>query len=294
MLVEVPLSSGPTPVPRSDLLCGKLTIRRALDLNLGNILLRLPQGTDQLTPGELYACYGKPRLETMRSLHGQPLPEGVPQFGVVPVWFGLDSEDVALSEARILLSDFGESYMPSTHDRYYSRTPILLAPPEARFQPGAPLSFSADVWSLACAVWAVLSRGFLFRGWFPSPDAVTREHVNVLGKLPPEWWTQWQRRHVWFNDQGEPIVDAEDAMPLAVRFERSVQAPRREYGMEVMEAAEAEAFVSMVRSMLAYRPEERATAAEVLQSEWMRKWGLPAMQRMNAQDKGLNASCERC
>jgi serine/threonine-protein kinase SRPK3 len=32
-----------------------------------------------------------------------------------------------------------------------------------------------------------------------------KEHVNLLGKLPPEWWPEWDARLRWFNEEGVRI-----------------------------------------------------------------------------------------
>lgn len=49
---------------------------------------------------------------------------------------------------------------------------------------------------------------------------------------------------------------------------------RQKNGSEIGEDEKA-AFLNLMRRMLVFRPEERPTANEVLQSEWMVKWGLP-------------------
>ena len=42
------------------------------------------------------------------------------------------------------------------------------------------------------------------------------------------------------------------------------------------------ALLAMVKGILAFRPDERLTAMEVLGSEWMRRWGLPALAKVAA------------
>ncbi|KAK9234773.1 hypothetical protein V1525DRAFT_32806 [Lipomyces kononenkoae] len=39
----------------------------------------------------------------------------------------------------------------------------------------------------------------LFGGFHPSADWMAKEHVEVLGKLPAEWWQKWDARMKWFN-----------------------------------------------------------------------------------------------
>lgn len=72
----------------------------------------------------------------------------------------------------------------------------------------------------------------------------------------------------WFDD-GAPLEDREGVYSLEDRFRFSTQEPRQKEGMEMFDQEAQGALLAMLRSMLEYKPEERATAAEVLESEWM-------------------------
>lgn len=50
---------------------------------------------------------------------------------------------------------------------------------------------------------------------------------------------------------------------LGQRFEYSIQKARVEAGLETMTEKEKRAFKAMIRSMLIYRPNERATAQQI-------------------------------
>lgn len=50
--------------------------------------------------------------------------------------------------------------------------------------------------------------------------------------------------------------------------------------MPPIESAERDAILSMLRSMLSYRPETRPTAKQVLEFEWMVKWALPEYDKI--------------
>lgn len=197
----------------------------------------------------------------------------------MPVWLGKDSEYISLSEARILLSDFGESFQPSITTRYHSNTPVLSAPPEIYFLSQTPLSFPADIWSLACTIYSIIGARPLFEGLAPSADWMTMEHVTALGILPSEWWAKWDSRSKWFNEDGTRN-NRDLGRPWAGRFEKFVQEPRRRCGMEVIEEEEKAALFTMLKAMLAFRPEERLTAEEVLESKWMKEWALPEIEKM--------------
>lgn len=49
--------------------------------------------------------------------------------------------------------------------------------------------------------------------------------------------------------------------------------------MEEIGEAEKDALLQMIRVMLAFRPTEMLTAAEVMKSEWMLQWALPVLDR---------------
>lgn len=249
------------------------------DLHPGNILLRLPEGLDRLSSDQLYKKYGEPHAEPVVRLDDGLLPKGVPTHGIVAIWFGKGSELILPSEAGIFLTDFGESYLPSNTARFQSNTPRLLVPPEVYFMPKERLSFPADIWTLACTVWTIIGQRPLFEGFMPSAEWVTKEHVEVFGKLPHEWWQKWEARSKWFDEEGSRNGGSV-GRPWTERFEYSVQKPRLKYGMEEVGEDEKTALFVMLQSMMAFRPEERPTAEKILEFEWMRKWALPELERM--------------
>lgn len=251
------------------------------DLHLGNILLKVPPTFDQITLEQLYEKYGAPELDPVVHLNGNPLPPGVPSHGVASIWLGEASEEITLAEARILLSDFGEAFSYSKKEpKYESRTPLVIRPPEVRFEPNMPLSFSSDIWSLACTIWSIIAQRPLFEGFLATEDDITCEQVDTLGILPPEWWSKWEaRRHKFFED-GKPM-NRNPFRSWDDRFEDSVQQPRRDSGMPLFDARERNAVFDMLRLMLSFRPENRPTTQQILQSEWMVKWALPEYGKIN-------------
>ena len=205
----------------------------------------------------------------------------------MPIWLGNKSELITLPETSIFLTDFGESYMPSITPRYYSNTPDILVPPEAHLLPQKPLSFPADIWTMACTIWSIIGQRHLFEGFNPSADWMAKEYVEVLGKLPNEWWQKWDTRRKWFNEDGVREF-GEVGRHWEERFERSVQKPRQECEMEVVGDEEKAALFVMLKAMMAFTPGERSTAEEILESEWMRKWALPELERMKKTEKTKN------
>lgn len=248
------------------------------------MLLRLPASFDQLSTKQFYQYFGQPCTERVVRLDGLPLPPCVPSHGVVPVWLGKKANEVTLSEAHLLLSDFGEAFSPQDPqtDRRVSQchTPLAVSPPEAFFEPDTPLSFPVDIWALACAIWSMFSPRQLFDATLATPDDISCQRVDLLGSLPHKWWMGWDARFEYFERDGEAKKDRFVYPSLEKCFEQDIQASRRRSGMCGFDDDEARAILDMLRQMFAFRPEERASAEAVLSSEWMTIWGLPAAREV--------------
>ncbi|KAJ5950798.1 uncharacterized protein N7479_009211 [Penicillium vulpinum] len=249
------------------------------DLHTGNILLGLPADFDQLSIEELYEKYGSPTLEPVIRFDGQPIKESsIPSSVVPPIWLGKASEEFSLPESRVLLSDFGEAYRPSIEYRYSSHTPISFTPPEARFDPECGLSFSADIWTLACSIWIILGQRPLFEDILATPDDITAEQVDTRGKLPLRWWEKWAARHRYFDESGKPN-QGRQVRSWEDRFEKHIQLPRQQAGIPGFDVEEKAAIMNMLRSMLCFEPEKRLTARDILKCEWMERWAVPDFEK---------------
>jgi len=248
------------------------------DLHIGNVLLRLPADFDQLSIEQLYEKYGSPASESVVRLDGQPLEPSVPSSAVPPIWLGKASEEFSPSESKVLLSDFGEAYRPLTEHRCGSHAPLSCVPPEARFEPERGLSFSSDIWTLACSIWIILGQRPLFEDILATPDDITAEQVDTRGKLPQEWWEKWEARHEYFDESGEPN-QGRQVRSWEDRFEKHIQLPRQKAGIPRFDMEEKAAVMDMLRSMLSFEPEKRLTAQGILKCEWMEKWALPDFEK---------------
>ncbi|KMU92026.1 hypothetical protein CIHG_09834 [Coccidioides immitis H538.4] len=227
------------------------------DIHLRNVLVKLPSSFDQLPIEQLYETYGKPQAVPVTRCDGKPLPPNVPATAVIPHHLGKDAEEFSLSDAEVLLSDFGEAFSPALNVRLGEscHTPLAMRPPEARFEPQSPLSF--------------------FSRYLESGH-------NNLGNSWHEgdfqyWWERWDERGQFFNQDGHPREDRDVWPPIDEAFEEGIQRYRRKRGMGVFEVDETAAILDLMRRMLAFRPEQRPTAEEILKSEWMVKWALPAL-----------------
>lgn len=247
------------------------------DIHLGNALLRLPSDFQTLSGEDIRIKYDAPEPEPITRADGKPLAVGVPSHATPAIWLGADSEGIAFSEAKLLLSDFGTAFSPQKEARFNSFTPWMIQPPEARFEPSKPLSFPSDIWGLGFAVWAIFGQRPLHDSFLLSRDDALADQVDALGSLPPEWWKRWEARSKRFTDDGRP-KDGRSVWTWDARFEDSIQEPRRREGMELVQDEEKAALYELVRGMLHYRPEDRWSIEKVMGSSWMQNWGLPTMK----------------
>ncbi|PGH04947.1 CMGC/SRPK protein kinase [Blastomyces parvus] len=265
------------------------------DIHLRNILVKLPSSFNQLSIEQLYDEYGKPETVPIAQQNGKPLPPIVPAKAVIPLYLGKNAEEFSLPDAQVLLSDFGEAFAPALEARRREdcHTPLAMRPPEARFEPQAPLSFSADIWSLAIAIWEILGMKAIFSSEFATADDITSQQIDVLGPMPLSWWERWDERSQFFYQDGRPKGCRDVWYPIDEAFEEGVQQYRRKRGVGEFGQEETAALLELMCQMLAFRPEERPTAEEVLKSEWMVKWVLPDFKRSLQMGQALQGGEEK-
>ncbi|KAJ6188548.1 hypothetical protein N7519_003456 [Penicillium mononematosum] len=222
------------------------------DVHLGNILLKVPPDFDRLSLEQFYEKYGAPERDPVVHLDGKPLPPGVPSHGTT----------------------LANPFHPQKNRKYETHTPLASRPPEARFEPDKPLSFSSDIWSLACTIWSIIAQRPLFEGFMATEDYMTCEQVDTLGILPSEWWSRWEARQEKFTENGKPI-NRKYFRSWDDRVKDSIEGPRRDRKIPSFDARERDAIFNLLRQMLSFRPEDRPTTKQILESEWMVKWALP-------------------
>ncbi|KAE8356759.1 kinase-like domain-containing protein [Aspergillus coremiiformis] len=251
------------------------------DIHLRNVLAKLPSSLDHLSVEQFYEKYGKPETVPVTQRDGESLPPNVPAKAVIPLYLGKDANKFSLTDAHIILSDFGEAFAPDSDVRLGKdcHTPLAMRAPEARFQPDAPLLYSADIWSLGVTIWEILGMKVIFSSEFATEDEIISQQIDVLGPMPPEWWGAWEERSQFFDDDGRPKEGHCVWSAIDRAFEEDVQVYRRKFKIGEFGAEETVAILDLMRKMLAFRPEERPTVQEVLRSEWMVKWVLPDLDR---------------
>ncbi|KAH6918276.1 kinase-like domain-containing protein [Coprinopsis sp. MPI-PUGE-AT-0042] len=263
-----------------------------LDLHLGNVLVPLPASFQQLSMEEFLEEYGAPETARVTRRDGKEIPPNVPTEVALPLLMGKKAQEMVVSEARVILNDFGEAYAPASEVRLgrHCHTPLAFRPPEARLEPDTPLSCAADIWSLATAIWDIVGMEPVFFALYATPDDVTAQYIDILGPMPKAWWDSWRGRFRYFDDQGLSKEKRDlPRGPLDQEFELCIQKHREELNMAKFDGEETAAILSLMRRMLAFRPEERPTCEEVLKSEWMVEWALPELRRAEKESQ-INSS----
>ncbi|KAM7204865.1 Serine/threonine-protein kinase [Rhypophila sp. PSN 637] len=254
------------------------------DLHLGNMLLQLPSSLNDLSVPQLYEKFGAPDPQPVIPLASSQSQTGtgdhsVPSYAIPPMWLGIPSHKVALGEAKLVLSDFGVAFCPSKESRLKSYTPLVIRPPEALFEPTRPLSFPSDIWSLGCIIFELFAHRSLIDGILAPPDEITAQQIELQGRMPDEWWRKWEERDEWFHEDGTPKTPECDNWDWNRRFKQWLQEPRERRGLGTPDEEEKLAFLELLQWMLRWKPEERPTAEQVLETNWMRNWAIPAYER---------------
>ncbi|KAI9733991.1 MAG: hypothetical protein M1834_002648 [Cirrosporium novae-zelandiae] len=245
------------------------------DLHSNNILFRSP-GFKWCTIEDLYRRLGEPQRLPVERLDKNPLGPEVPRYCVLPVMIQSSEEIV---DARVVISDFGGAFF-NDEERKALHTPILLLPPEVFFH--EPIGPAIDIWTLGCTLYDILGDRPLFEGFMPGQNHVIAEMVSTLGHLPKRWWEQWQQRTDFFLEDGAWKMDtnrghAPYPRPLSERLcimGRGEDPATCEFCPEEMMCLE-----KLLGGMLGYEPSERITAGAAVASEWMEKWGQPAIHQ---------------
>ncbi|EZF89429.1 CMGC/SRPK protein kinase [Trichophyton rubrum MR1448] len=257
------------------------------DLHAGNILLHLPPNIRSMTREQLYINIGRPDEEPVIRVDGLPLNNRVPLKVIFPVLLGLGSDKIKLADSSILLTDFGEAFDPQRTQRFTAHTPVPLSPPESRFA-DEPLSFPSDIWTLGCVIWDLFGSSPPFEAFPGSQDDITVEHVETFGKLPDRWWSKWETRSDWFDEDGHKNVKeslqqyyGNTSRGWTQRF-ADINISRKSKKLETFGTEEEKSFHDMMRSMLVLEPSKRASIDDVVRCEWVQRWGLPEFQRIQS------------
>lgn len=221
----------------------------------------------------------------VRRLDEQPLSPNVPSHVLGGIERITPAKAFTERESRgLLLADFGEAYYPAAEQRLGKDThiPFECQPPEVHFEPEAPLSFPSDIWSMGAAIWTVLGFTFPFSPHLTSSELI-EQHIAMLDHdhLPDPWRKIWDRKDVEGDGAAlkdlplRPSPEYQWSHLVETWEEHNQSRRRRKPGSVPFGDEEAKAALDMMRGIWRFRPEDRLTAEQVLNSEWMVKWALP-------------------
>ncbi|KAL9576977.1 MAG: hypothetical protein Q9212_006673 [Teloschistes hypoglaucus] len=248
------------------------------DLHKANIMLKIPN-VDDFTVDQLYERFGSPPKWPVVRRDGESLDGTVPSYAVPHMITSKACEDV--TESEVIITDFGEAYVLGTKSRETLNTPGHLCPPEMLLRTGS-MGMPADIWALACTLFEIMGTSVLFETWCLNNDEVIAEIISCLGKPPDSIWKVWENRGDFFTEDGEWALSEEHEenldgvfLPLEKRI-----AGRWKRDDVSLDDEELDAFAQMLRGMLAYEQAERSTIEDVVGSEWMEKYGMPAIRAL--------------
>ncbi|KAL8930419.1 MAG: hypothetical protein Q9208_000603 [Pyrenodesmia sp. 3 TL-2023] len=246
------------------------------DLYTGNILFTMPN-IDGLSTEELFQQFGPPTEQPVKRCDGGPIDAAAPPYAVVPLWTGQACEDV--TDANLKIADFGEAYVASEKSPQTLNTPILFCPPEMLLKTGT-IGMPADIWALACTIFEILGTSTLFESFLPNPDQVIAEMIDALGPPSETAWNAWGNRQDFFREDGSWILSPRGHPRSSRPLDMRISQMRREEDRNFTRA-EQDALLELLRGMLTYDPQARFTIADVVRSEWMEKYGKPAIQDLD-------------
>ncbi|KAG6833107.1 hypothetical protein H0H87_011215 [Tephrocybe sp. NHM501043] len=168
------------------------------DLHLSNILFNIPD-FDSWSIESVYKYFGKPLKDAVERIDGHPVTPSAPTYVVVPPNpLHLARLILKANDCTIKIADFGESFLAINPAKPSLHTPISFAAPEIIFQDS--ITTMVDVWSLACLIYEVLGNHRLLESFFVDCDEIIIEMVRTFGKLPDRWWSQWEMRDTFFEE----------------------------------------------------------------------------------------------
>lgn len=225
---------------------------------------------------QVYEKYGAPEMTPVERLDGKPVGQGTPRYVVRPMHTIVSANRVASSD--IVISDFGDAVI--LPDRPIgSRTPLQGRAPEFHLGMNEHYGQPGDIWTAACTIYHILGTVPLFSLFAHTPDEMLEEMANLLGPLPEEMMDKWELAPKfygdrWDDDLGRPDDDSVERSIDDALDEMSYGAAGNDYSED-----ELEDLAELLSSMLKYIPSERVSADEACRSNWMLKWGLPAISR---------------
>lgn len=173
-----------------------------------------------------------------------------------------------------MIIDFSEAYRMSSPPSDLG-IPEEYLPPEVIFKSENAIGVGCDIWALACTLCEIRSQLPLFY-MTQDDDDLLSEMVCLFGKLPEPWWSKWQNREKFFDEDGAHVPSAMmtiDEKPWSLEATLDTQ---REMGGHLgsekkvfrIPEDEQKVLADLMRKVCVYDASQRPSVREVLQHEW--------------------------
>ncbi|KAK1589922.1 kinase domain-containing protein [Colletotrichum navitas] len=225
------------------------------DLHMRNFLLYsqdFNQNLNSLDPEGLYKRYRLDKAPISR-FDGTPVGPHAPPYAVYPMHVKTPADNVV--DPMVGISDYGTSFVVATVKEALTEphTPELHTP--ALYLP--PEGFfndlitqAADIWTLGVSLYEVLGERPLFESFGWDRDDIIAE------------------MRMWDMGRGET--------PDTCQWDT--------------QGGEMQALEELLRGMMAFEPTERLTAEQLMRSEYMEKWAMPAWERQQERQRESGSS----
>ncbi|TQV94331.1 hypothetical protein V2A60_002633 [Cordyceps javanica] len=201
-------------------------------------------------------------------------------------------KNLRLDEAHpfMIISDYGTSFMLDAERSPELHTPPLFLPPEDFFH--EPITLAADIWTLGVSLYEVLGERCLFETFSGDRDDIMADIISTLGRPPSRWWDQWENRNEFFNPDGSWIRNIQRIYtpvfrPLHQRMWDMGRGMTPETCEWDVQGGEMQALEKLLRDMLAFEPSQRPTAEQLMRSEYMVRWAIPAWEQQLERAKNV-------
>lgn len=253
------------------------------------------QNLNSLDPEGLYKRYRLDKAPITR-FDGTPVGPHAPPYAVYPMHFKTLADNVV--DPMVGISDYGTSFVVATVNEASAgphtpelHTPALYLPPEGFVND--PITQAADIWTLGVSLYEVLGERPLFElfGW--DRDDIIAEIVSTFGPLPARWWNAWSNPKDFFESDGswtchmnENRIYTPGSRSLHQRMWDMGRGETPDTCQWDTQGGEMQALEELLRGMMAFEHTERLTAEQLMRSEYMEKWAMPACGETARETKG--------
>ena len=215
---------------------------------------------------EAYQLYGEPSSTLIKRLDGGVVEPHAPPRAVYPALVDLVCDETV--DPELLITDYGTAFKVAQGTRIKLRTPAISLPPEDLFD--EPITQAADIWTLGVSLFEFLTEQPLFQG---DGDNLFSEMIEALGRPPSRWIDRppnagpiraYNPQPGW-GDIRHRMRESHRRALLATGDRRTEE--------------ELQDLERLIGGMVVFEPRERLAATEIMKSDYVVKWAMPAWRR---------------